>query len=80
MRVRLVCLLLLVDRAAFRVVAAHRRDNRESRRKCGELRCREQHPRKAWLHGYPRELVAYRGERDVVVCIVAYRAEFEKFP
>ena len=77
---RLVRLLLLVDWASLRVVAAHCRDNWERRWKCGELRCREQHSRKARLYRNPRELVAYRGERDVVVRVVAYRAEFEKLP
>ena len=77
---RLVRLLLLVDWAALRVVAAHRRDNRERRRKCGELRRCEQHSRKARLYWNPCELVACRGERDVVIRVVAYRAEFEKFP
>ena len=77
---RLVRLFLLVDGAALRVVAAHRRDNRKRRRKRGELRCREQHSRKARLYRNPCELVAYRGERDVVVRVVAYRAEFEKLP
>ena len=78
--VRLVRLLLLVDGAAPRVVAAHCRDNRERRRKRGELRRREQHPRKARLYRDPREFAACRGKRDVVVRVVAYRAEFEKFP
>ena len=79
-RVRLVGLLLLVDRPPPRVVAAHGGDERDRGGKRRESGGREEHAREARLDGDARELSAGLRQRDGAVFVRAARdrAELEE--
>ena len=64
-RMRLVRLLLLVDRTAPRIVAGHGGDEREDGRQHGVAGGGEQHAREARLHRDLRELAADVGQDDL---------------